>query len=117
MARDPGEFLPLPPAPFHLLVALSGGDMHGYALMQEVETLSGGRVRMGPGTMYGTLKRLCSDGLVEESAQRPDRDLDDQRRRYYRLTALGAQVCSAEADRLAALARVARRNLRPGLAT
>lgn len=117
MSRDIDGFLPLPSAPFHLLVALSEGESHGYVLMQKVEALSGGRVKMGPGTMYGTLKRLCSDGLVEESAQRPDPGLDDQRRRYYRLTALGMQVCSAEAERLAALSHVARRNLRPGLAT
>ena len=111
------QHLPLPPAPFHLLVALTAGDRHGYALMQDVEELSAGRVKMGPGTMYGTLKRLCADGLVEETARRPDPDLDDARRRYYRLTRLGEQVCSAEAERLAALAKVARRNLKPGLAT
>lgn len=117
MSREVEGFLPLAAAPFHLLVALTAGDRHGYGLMQDVEELSGGRVKMGPGTMYGTLKRMCNDGLVEESSRRPDRDLDDQRRRYYRLTPLGAQVCAAEADRLAALARAARRNLRPGVAT
>ncbi|HEV2071411.1 MAG TPA: PadR family transcriptional regulator [Acidimicrobiales bacterium] len=114
---DPSEFIPLPSAPFHILVALTSGEQHGYALMNEVQTLSGGSVRMGPGTLYGTLKRLLEQGLVEESDQRPDPELDDERRRYYRLTALGQRVCAAEADRLASLARVARRNLRPGMAT
>ncbi len=114
---EPREFLPLPPAPFHILVALTGGEQHGYALMNEVQTLSGGSVRMGPGTLYGTLKRLLDQGLVQESDHRPDPQLDDERRRYYRLTALGQQVCAAEAERLASLARVARRNLRPGMAT
>jgi DNA-binding PadR family transcriptional regulator len=110
-------FLPLPAAPFHILVALTAGENHGYALMSDVETLSDGSVRMGPGTLYGTLKRLVEQGLVEESLHRPDPETDDERRRYYRLTALGSRVCAAEAERLASLARVARRNLRPGLAT
>lgn len=117
MRMEPREFLPLPSAPFHILVALTGGEHHGYALMSEVQALSGGSVRMGPGTLYGTLKRLLDQGLVEESDHRPDPELDDERRRYYRLTSLGQQVCAAEAERLAALTRVARRNLRPGMAT
>ena len=106
----------MPAAPFHILVALTAGESHGYALMNDVHELSSGSVRMGPGTLYGTLKRLVEQGLVEESDRRPDPDLDDERRRYYRLTALGARVCAAEAERLASLARVARKNLRPGLA-
>lgn len=114
---EPKDFIPLPAAPFHILVALTSGEQHGYALMNEVQALSGGAVRMGPGTLYGTLKRLLAQGLVVESDRRPDPGLDDERRRYYQLTALGEQVCTAEADRLASLARVARRNLRPGMAT
>lgn len=112
---DPASFLPLPQAQFHVLVALTEGDRHGYAIMQSVEATSGGVVRMGPATLYGTLKRLVDDGLAEELPRPPSPD-EDQRRRYYRLTALGQRVCAAEASRLAGLVRVARANLRPGMA-
>jgi DNA-binding PadR family transcriptional regulator len=112
---DPSAFLPLPQAQFHVLVALTEGERHGYAIMQSVETTSDGVVKMGPATLYGTLKRLVADGLAEELTRHPSPD-DDQRRRYYRLTALGQRVCAAEAARLAGLVRVARANLRPGLA-
>lgn len=115
MSDDPTRFIPLPPAQFHVLVALSHGDLHGYAIMQAVEEASGGRVRMGPATVYGTLQRLTDAGLAEECPGPADPD-DDRRRRYYRLTGLGQAVCAAEADRLAALARTAHTNLRPGLA-
>jgi DNA-binding PadR family transcriptional regulator len=112
---DPVEFLPLPPAQFHILVALTDGELHGYAIMQAVEQSSDGVVAMGPATLYGTLKRLCASGLTEELAHRPDPD-EDQRRRYYRLTALGRAVCLAEADRLDRLVRQSRVNLRPRMA-
>jgi DNA-binding PadR family transcriptional regulator len=112
---DPTGHLPLPQAQYHVLVALTAGELHGYAIMQAVEGGSQGVVQMGPATLYGTLKRLVGAGLVEESTHRPVVG-DDQRRRYYRLTALGRQVCSAESDRLAALVHHARRNLRPGMA-
>ena len=112
---DPERFLPLPQAQFHVLVALTDGELHGYAIMQAVERSSDGVVRMGPATLYGTLKRLVDEGLAEELPRRPSSD-DDQRRRYYRLTGLGRTVCLAEADRLAKLVRVTRTNLRPGLA-
>lgn len=98
-----------------MLVALTNGDRHGYAIMQDVEASSNGTVRMGPATLYGTLKKLVDQGLAEELTRRPGDD-DDQRRRYYRLTGLGQRVCAAEADRLDALVRIARSNLRPGLA-
>jgi DNA-binding PadR family transcriptional regulator len=98
-----------------VLVALSDGERHGYAIMRSVEEASGGLVQMGPATVYSTLQRLTASGLAEECPGPPDPD-DDKRRRYYRLTGLGRAVCSAEADRLAALARTARTNLRPGLA-
>lgn len=111
---DPSSFLPLPQAQFHVLVALTHGERHGYAIMQAVEESSQGIVRMGPATLYGTLKRLVDQGLAEELARRPAED-DDQRRRYYRLTGLGQRVCAAEADRLAGLVLIARSNLRPGL--
>lgn len=109
---DPTSLLPLPQAQFHVLAALTQGDMHGYAIMQAVEGSSNGVVRMGPATLYGTLKRLVEQGLAEELPHRPAPD-DDQRRRYYRLSGLGRQVCVAEADRLASLVRLTRHNLRP----
>jgi DNA-binding PadR family transcriptional regulator len=111
---DPSIFLPLPQAQFHVLVALTEGEKHGYAIMQAVERSSDGVVRMGPASLYGTLKRLVDQGMAVESEHRPVPD-DDQRRRYYRLTGLGRQVCAAEADRLARLVRITRSNLRPGL--
>jgi len=116
-APDPMAFLPLPQAQFHVLVALTegGGEHHGYAIMRSVEESSGGIVRMGPATLYGTLKRLVDDGLIEEAPSRPDAG-GDQRRRYYRATPLGRDVCVAEADRLARLVKRAHTNLRPGLA-
>lgn len=112
---SPSSFLPLPQAQLHVLVALTDGERHGYAIMQAVEDSSNGIVRMGPATLYGTLKRLVAQGLAEELARRPAAG-DDQRRRYYRLTGLGERVCAAEADRLAGLVRITRTNLRPGLA-
>ncbi len=112
---DPVSFLPLPQAQFHVLVALTEGERHGYAIMQAVESASNGIVRMGPATLYGTLKRLVDQGLAEELARRPVPD-DDQRRRYYRLTGLGERVCAAETERLESMVRMARANLRPGLA-
>ena len=108
------EYLPLPQAQFHVLVALTDGEQHGYAVMQAVEHTSAGIVRMGPATLYGTLKRLVDQGLAQEQP-RPPAPGDDQRRRYYRLTALGEEVCTAEADRLAHLVRRTRANLQPRL--
>ncbi len=112
---NPSSLLPLPQAQFHVLVALTDGERHGYAIMQSVESSSDGIIRMGPATLYGTLKRLVDQGLAEELAHRPDPH-GDQRRRYYRLTGLGQRVCAAEANRLAGLVRIARTNLRPGTA-
>ena len=99
------RFLPLPSATLHILVSLRGGEKHGYAIMSDVERLSDGAVRMGPGTLYGSIKRMLADGLIEETAERPDPTLDDQRRRYYRMTGLGERVCAAELGRLQALIR------------
>jgi DNA-binding PadR family transcriptional regulator len=106
--QSPQELLPLTPAVFHILLALSDGERHGYAIMREVERSTGGLMRMGPGTLYGTLKRAMTAGLVEESDERPDPQLDDERRRYYRLTAFGRRVGAAEAERLAQLVEEAR---------
>jgi DNA-binding PadR family transcriptional regulator len=106
--KDPNRFMPLSPTVFHILLALGEGDRHGYSIMQEVTARSDGQVRLGPGTLYGAIKRMIQDGLIEESDERPDPDLDDERRRYYRLTDLGQRVATTEADRLAKLVRVAR---------
>ena len=108
MADDPGRGpSPLPTATLHILVALMAGEKHGYAIMGEVEALSDGAVRMGPGTLYGSIKRMLADGWIEETVERPDPSLDDQRRRYYRLTGVGELVVKAELERLAALVRKA----------
>ena len=112
---DPTAYLPLPQAQFHVLVALTEGERHGYAIMKAVEKSSNGIVRMGPASLYGSLKRLVDQGLAEESTRHTG-STDDERRRYYRLTGLGRKVCAAEADRLAGLVRITRANLRPGLA-
>ena len=106
---EPGELPPLTPAVFHVLLALADGERHGYAIMQEVAESTGGRIKMGPGTLYGTIKRLLETRMIEESDERPDPDLDDERRRYYRLTALGQRAVRAEASRYAEMAEVARR--------
>jgi DNA-binding PadR family transcriptional regulator len=101
--QNPSDFLPLPTASLYILLALRDGEKHGYAIMSETEAVSGGTVRLGPGTLYGSIKRLVGDGLIQESVTRPDPNLDDQRRRYYRLTGLGELVCVAEVERLRAL--------------
>ncbi len=106
--NNPQEMLPLTPAVLHILLALADGERHGYAIMQEVEINTNGQVQMGPGTLYGTIKRMLASGLIEESAERPDPNLDDQRRRYYRLTQLGRRVLNAEVQRLNNLVNVAR---------
>ncbi len=108
MARTPHGSQPLPPAVFQLLLALREGEQHGYALMQRVEQLTDGAVRMGPGTLYGAIKRMLADGLIEETEERPDPALDDQRRRYYRTTADGERACAAEEQRWETLLRNAR---------
>ena len=102
------EYLPLPASVMHILVALADGEKHGYAIMRDVADVSGGAVRMGSGTLYGSIKRMLEQGLIEEADERPDPALDDQRRRYYRLTALGQRVGAAEQARLAALVDAAR---------
>ena len=106
----------LQPAAFHILLALAGGERHGYALMTDVAELSGGALRIGAGTLYGTIKRLEASGLIAEAEARPDPELDDQRRRYYRLTDAGRSALSAEATRMARLTAVAlERDLIAGL--
>ena len=100
--------MPLPSAVFQILVALADQDRHGYAIMQDVASRTGGRMKLSPGTLYGAIKRMLDDGLIVELDERPDPEQDDQRRRYYRLTRLGRDVAQAEADRLATLVRQAR---------
>jgi DNA-binding PadR family transcriptional regulator len=102
-ALDPGPYVPLSPAALHIVLSLNRGERHGYAIMSDVERLSDGVITLGPGTLYGTIKKLVVDGLIEQTDTRPDPTLDDQRRKYYRLTALGASVCNAELQRLANL--------------
>ena len=102
-------YLPLTPAVFHILLALADGERHGYGIMQEVSSLTEGQVRLGPGTLYGSIKRLIANGLIEESEEQPAPDLDDERRRYYRLTDLGRQTAVAETHRLANLVQQAQR--------
>ncbi len=94
------ELIPLTPAVFNILLALADGEKHGYAIMLEVEQRTGGLVKMGPGTLYGSIKRMLKAGLVTESVERPDPELDDQRRRYYHLTGMGERVLRTEAQRL-----------------
>jgi DNA-binding PadR family transcriptional regulator len=106
--HEPESFLPLTPAIFHILLALAGGERHGYGIMQEVDASTNGQLKLGPGTLYGSIKRLLADGLIEESDERPDPTLDDQRRRYYRLTEWGRRVAAAEAERLERLVVEAR---------
>src|SRR4029453_16475692 len=96
---DPHDLLPLTPAIAHILLAVADQDRHGYAIMQEVERITDGTVRMGPGTLYGTIKRMIASRLLEETDERPDPELDDERRRYYRGTALGRAVLEAETER------------------
>jgi DNA-binding PadR family transcriptional regulator len=101
------QVLPLTPTVFHILLALADQERHGYGIMQEVMMMTQNRVRMGPGTLYGSIKRMLRVNLIEESDERPDPALDDERRRYYRLTDFGRQVLAAEARRLSTLIDVA----------
>jgi DNA-binding PadR family transcriptional regulator len=100
--------LPLQPATFHILVALADEDRHGYAIIQDVAARTNGAIRLSPGTLYRSLQRMLEEGLIVETAERPAPEYDDERRRYYRLTELGATVAKAEAGRLAELVRMAR---------
>ena len=98
---DIERLLPLPPAVLHILIALGEGEKHGYAMMREVADRTEGKVRMSPGTLYGSIRKMLDDGLIEEAFRRGS--ADDERRRYYRLTKFGRAAAAAEADRLAAL--------------
>lgn len=96
--------IPLSPAVFHILLSLGEGERHGYALKREIAKRTNGKLKLGPGVLYGSINKMLELGLIEESDERPDPHLDDERRRYYRITALGTQVARAEAARMRELA-------------
>jgi len=104
----PEDLLPMTPAMFNILLALADGEEHGYAIMLEVEANTQGAVKMGPGTLYGSIKRMLASGLIEECDERPDPALDDERRRYYKLRGLGQRALRLEAERLERQVSVAR---------
>jgi len=107
-ARTTDRLLPLTVPVFHALMALADAERHGYGIIQEVAARTGGAVRLRTGTLYNAIRHMLRDGLVEESDERPDPELDDERRRYYRITALGRAVARAEAKRLEGMVAVAR---------
>jgi DNA-binding PadR family transcriptional regulator len=102
------SFLPLTPAVFHVLLSLADGEKHGYVISKEIARRTGDEVRLSAGTLYGIIKRLLEDGFIEESENRPDFSLDDERRRYYRLTKLGSALAEAEAERMERVLAMAR---------
>ena len=104
----PDSFLPLKPQWFHILLSLADGEQHGYGIMQEVLDRTAGKVRLWPATLYGTIRRLIDEQLIEEAGSPVPADLDDARRRYYRLTKLGRAVLEAESERLEELLRILR---------
>ena len=100
MTNNPQDLLPLTPVVFHVLLALTDGRSHGYAIAQEVEHRTDGKVRMGPGTLYGSLQRMCASGLIEESHRGSEDTRHGERRRYYKMTTFGRKVLQAETRRL-----------------
>jgi DNA-binding PadR family transcriptional regulator len=106
--RTAESFLPLKTNWFHILLSLVGTEQHGYGIMQDVLERTGGTTRLWPATLYGSLKRLIREGLIAESGERPARELDDARRRYYKLTPLGLRVLDLESERLKALVQALR---------
>ena len=106
--QNPEDFVPLTPAVFNILLALTDSEKHGYRIMLEVEANTNGQVLMGPGTLYGSIKRMLKAGLIEESDERADLEMDDQRRKYYRLTDLGRRTLNMEAERLASQVMIAK---------
>jgi DNA-binding PadR family transcriptional regulator len=112
---DPEELLPLTPVALNILLALADEERHGYGIGLEVRERTGGKMRLGPGTLYGSIKRMVDGGLIEESEERPEEQPDDgsrgydaERRRYYRLTGFGERVLAAELSRLEGVVRTAR---------
>jgi DNA-binding PadR family transcriptional regulator len=114
---DADALLPLPSATFHILVALAEEDRHGYAIMQDVAGRTGGALKLSAGTLYRSVHRMLEQGLILEVSSRPAREMDDSRRRYYRITPFGRSVAKAEARRLAQMLKLARASgLAPGKA-
>ncbi len=107
-AHDGEELLPLTPAVFHILLSLADGERHGYRIMRDISVHTKGKLRLGPATLYRSIKHLVEDGLIEESDVRPDPALDDERRHYYRLTEFGRKVLVAELRRLEEALAIAR---------
>jgi DNA-binding PadR family transcriptional regulator len=105
---SPATLLPLPPATFHILLAVTDDDRHGYAIIQEVAARTAGEVRLSAGTLYRSIQRMVEQDLIEETAARPAREFDDERRRYYRITSFGRAVALAETERLQAMVLIAR---------
>jgi len=103
----PVTLTPLSPAVFHILLSLGDGERHGYALKREISLRTGGKLKLGPGVLYGSINKMLEMGLIEESDDRPDPHLDDERRRYYRITTYGRKVAQAEAARMRELVRLA----------
>jgi DNA-binding PadR family transcriptional regulator len=101
------NLIPLPPAVFHILLSLGEGERHGYALKREISRRTDGKLKLGPGMLYGSINKMLELGLIEESDDRPDPHLDDARRRYYRITNYGRKVAQAEAARMRELAQLA----------
>ena len=104
---NPADLLPLPPATFHILLAVADQDRHGYAIIQEVAARTSGEVRLSAGTLYRSIQKMVELDLIEETTDRPAADLDDERRRYYRISDFGRLVARAEAERLQALVQLA----------
>lgn len=107
-AAEVHELLPLPPATFHILIALADGERHGYAIIQEIAARTDGEVKLSAGTLYRSVQRMLDQGLIEESRQRPAPEEDDERRRYYRLSSFGEAVARAETRRLTQMVKLAR---------
>lgn len=116
--RQPEALLPLTQAVFHILLALADGEKHGYAIMQEIGERTGGAMRMGPGTLYGSIQRMLKDGLITEVQERAEPVHGEERRRYYCLTGFGLRVLQAEARRLEHLVHIAQsKQILPGFGT
>jgi DNA-binding PadR family transcriptional regulator len=107
---EPDSFLPLPPATFHILMALADEDRHGYGIIQDVSASTNGELRLSAGTLYRSIQRMLEQGLLIETRDRPAPEDDDERRRYYRITPFGRRVAKAEANRLTHLVRLARKS-------
>lgn len=115
--EKPEDLLPLPPAVFHILMAVADEDRHGYAIIQDVAARTGGELKLSAGTLYRSIQRMLEQGLLVETQERPAPEFDDERRRYYRITSFGAAAARAEVTRLSQLVKLARaRGFAPGRA-